>query len=110
MKVFLAGGTGVVGRPALAALVADGHDVTAVARGDAKAALVEGLGGTPVAVDLFDPHAVEVAVAGHEAVVNLATHIPPLGRMARKRAWAVNTRLRTEASRALVDAALAPNH
>ena len=32
MKTFLAGGTGVVGTRALPALVAAGHDVTAVAR------------------------------------------------------------------------------
>ena len=36
-----------------------------------------GLGATPVRADLFDPDAVRRAVAGHEAVCNLATHIPP---------------------------------
>ncbi|HEX7135958.1 MAG TPA: NAD-dependent epimerase/dehydratase family protein [Iamia sp.] len=107
MKVFLAGGTGVVGTRALPALVAAGHEVTAVARGSEKAALVERLGGTPVTVDLFDPGAVAAAVAGHEAVVNLATAIPPLSKASRPKAWAVNHRLRTEASRHLVDAALA---
>ncbi len=40
MKIFLTGGTGVVGTRALPALVAAGHQVTAVARGDAKAELV----------------------------------------------------------------------
>ena len=40
MKIFLAGGTGVIGTRALPALVAAGHDVTAVARSDAKADLV----------------------------------------------------------------------
>ena len=54
MKIFLAGGTGVVGTRALPALVAAGHDVTAVARTDAKADLVRSLGGEPVTVDLFD--------------------------------------------------------
>ena len=44
MKIFLAGGTGVVGTRALPALVAAGHDVTAVARTDAKAELVRSLG------------------------------------------------------------------
>jgi len=55
MKIFLAGGTGVVGTRALPALVAAGHDVSAVARTDAKADLVRSLGGEPVTVDLFDP-------------------------------------------------------
>lgn len=107
MKVFLAGGTGVVGRPALAALVADGHDVTAVARGPEKAAQVEGAGATPVTVDLFDRPALEAAVAGHEVVINLATAIPPFARASSKKAWALNDRIRSEASRNLVDGALA---
>lgn len=107
MKVFLAGGTGVVGTRALPALVAAGHEVTAVARGDAKAALVERLGGTPVTADLFDPAAVAAAVVGHEVVVNLATAIPPLSKASLPRAWATNDRIRTEASAHLVAAALA---
>jgi len=107
MKVFLAGGTGVVGTRALPALVADGHEVTAVARGPEKAALVARLGGAPVTVDLFDPAELATVVAGHEVVVNLATAIPAFGRMNRRRAWAVNDRIRSEASRNLVDAALA---
>ena len=44
MKIFLAGGTGVVGTRALPALVAAGHDVNAVARTDAKAELVRDRG------------------------------------------------------------------
>ncbi len=106
MKIFLAGGTGVVGTRALPALVAAGHDVTAVARTDAKADLVRSLGGEPVTVDLFDAGAVAGAVVGHEVVVNLATSIPPLTRAARGSAWTTNERLRSEASNHLVDAAL----
>ncbi len=107
MKVFLAGGTGVVGTRALPALVGAGHDVTAVARTEEKAALVRSLGGDPVTVDLFDADAVRTAVVGHEAVVNLATSIPPMTKAARGSAWTTNERLRSEASNHLVDAALA---
>ena len=107
MKIFLAGGTGVVGTRALPALVAAGHDVTAVARTDAKAELVRSLRGEPVTVDLFDADAVAAAVVGHEVVVNLATSIPPLTKAARGAAWATNERLRSEASNHLVDGALA---
>ena len=46
MKIFLAGGTGVVGTRALPALVAAGHDVTARGpRPTEKADLVRSLGG-----------------------------------------------------------------
>jgi nucleoside-diphosphate-sugar epimerase len=107
MKVFLAGGTGVVGSRALPALVAAGHEVTAVGRGAEKAGLVTRLGGSPVTVDLFDAASVAAAVVGHEVVVNLATNIPPFARSARKKAWATNDRIRKEASRNLVDAAIA---
>ena len=107
MKIFLAGGTGVVGTRALPALVAAGHEVTAVARTEPKAELVRSLGGVPITVDLFDAAAVAAAVVGHEVVVNLATNIPALTKAARGSAWTTNERLRTEASNHLVDGALA---
>jgi nucleoside-diphosphate-sugar epimerase len=107
MKVFVTGGTGVVGTRAIPALVAAGHEVTAVARGPEKAATVRSMGGAPVALDLFDPIAVKAAVEGHEAVVHLATNIPPMSKAARTSAWATNERLRRETSAHLVAAALA---
>ena len=107
MKVFVAGATGVLGRRTVSLLVAQGHEVSALARSDARAALLGDLGARPVRADLFDPASTRSAVAGHEAVCNLATHIPPSLRMAVPGAWAENDRIRTEASRNLVDAALA---
>ncbi|HJR26137.1 MAG TPA: NAD-dependent epimerase/dehydratase family protein, partial [Acidimicrobiales bacterium] len=107
MKVFVTGGTGVVGTRAIPALVAAGHEVTAVARSADKAALVRELGGRPVEADLFDADAVKDAVAGHDAIANLATSIPPLSRASRPKAWEANERIRRVASRLLVDAALA---
>ena len=107
MRTFVAGATGVVGWRAVARLVEAGHAVSAVARGDAKAELVRSLGATPVTVDLFDPSAVAAAVAGHEAVVNLATSIPPIRKAMRASAWVTNNRIRTEASTNLARGALA---
>ena len=107
MKVFVTGGTGVVGTRAIPALVADGHEVTALARSTEKAASVRALGATPVEVDLFDADAVKAAVVGHDAVANLATSIPPLWKAAGKNAWDLNDRIRREGSAILVDAALA---
>lgn len=107
MKVFVTGGTGVVGTRAVPALVAAGHEVTAVARTPEKAELVRSTGATPVTVDLFDAAAVKAAVEGHETVAHLATNIPPMTKAARMKSWVTNERLRTEASHHLVDAALA---
>lgn len=107
MRIFVAGATGVVGRRAVDRLIEAGHDVTGVARSPAKAAQLHRQGATPVTVDLFDAAAVKEAVAGHDVVINLATHIPPMSQAALPRAWAENDRIRTEVSRNLVDAALA---
>lgn len=107
MRVFLTGGTGVVGTRAVPALVAAGHEVTAVVRSETKADLIRTFGASPVSLDLFDAEEVAGAVVGHDAVANLATSIPPVSRAARSSAWAMNDRLRREASQHLVDAALA---
>jgi nucleoside-diphosphate-sugar epimerase len=107
MRVFVAGATGVAGRRAVIRLVAAGHEVTGVSRSAEKDALLESSGARPVRVDLFDRSALESVVAGHDAVVNLATKIPPLAQMGRMSAWKENERIRREASTNLVDAAIA---
>lgn len=107
MHIFIAGATGVLGRRVVPLLVADGHAVTAVARTPQKAAELREQGASPATVDLFDRAAVTAAVAGHDAVVNLATAIPPTMRMLRPSAWRMTARLRSEAARNLVDAAIA---
>jgi nucleoside-diphosphate-sugar epimerase len=108
MKVFVTGATGVVGRRAVPLLVQAGHEVTAVARTPEKAAALERAGARPVQVDLFDADGVRRAVAGHQAVLNLATHIPrSTTAMMLPWSWRENDRIRREASAILVDAALA---
>ena len=106
MKVFVTGGTGAIGRPAVMALVAAGFGVTALARSPRKAEEVTGLGAVAVEVSIFDRAGLGEAMAGHDAVVNLATAIPPMSRFMRTGAWAENDRIRTEGSAAVVDAAL----
>lgn len=107
MKVFVSGGTGVAGSGVVPALVAAGHDVTAATRSDTKADLARAWGAEPVAVDLFDRAATMAAVVGHDAICNLATHIPPASRTAWPGAWRQNDRIRRLVSANLVDAALA---
>jgi nucleoside-diphosphate-sugar epimerase len=107
MKVFVTGATGVAGSGVVPALVAAGHDVTAVSRGEAKGELVRSWGADTVALDLFDPAATMSAVEGHQAVCNLATHIPSLTKAGLPGAWKENDRIRRVVSTHLVDAALA---
>ena len=106
-KVFVAGATGVLGWRTVEQLVAAGHEVTAVVRSAEKAELVRAKGATPVQVSLFDRERLTAAVAGHDVVVNVATHIPPMSEAALPGAWSENDRIRTEGSANLVDAALA---
>jgi nucleoside-diphosphate-sugar epimerase len=106
MKVLVAGATGVLGRPTVRALVEAGHEVRGTARGPQKAEILRSLGAEPVEVDLFDPDALSTAMAGRDAVLHFATKIPPVMRMRWKGAWRENDRLRTLASKHLVDAAL----
>src|SRR5690349_17585702 len=107
MRLFVTGATGVLGRPTVRALVAAGHDVRAVARDDAKAGQLREAGAEPVVVDVFDHDAIDGAVAGVDAVLHLATNVPPLRSMAMRGAWRTHNRLRTEANRNLLDAARA---
>ena len=107
MRVFISGATGVVGRRAVPLLLAQGHAVTAVARNAAARERLEQAGATCAAVDLFDVGALKRAIAGHDAVVNLATHMPSATwKMAFRSAWRQNDRLRSEGTANIVQAAL----
>ncbi len=107
MRVLVIGSTGMLGRPAVRRLLADGHQVTGLARNEQRAAVVAAQGITPVVADLFDPDSLARALPGHEAVLNLATRIPPLGKALLGLGWAANDHVRREGSAALVTAALA---
>jgi nucleoside-diphosphate-sugar epimerase len=107
VKVFVAGATGVLGRSAVARFIEAGHEVTGIARGETKATILRDLGATPALIDLFDPKAVVDGASGHDVVCNFATRIPASSRMVLRSSWRENDRLLTEASRILVDAALA---
>ena len=72
MKLLLTGATGRVGRHLLPRLVAQGHDVRAVARGEAGATQIKATGAEPVLADLLEPEGYRGALAGRDAVVHLA--------------------------------------
>jgi nucleoside-diphosphate-sugar epimerase len=107
MRVFVAGGTGTLGRPTVQLLVAAGHEVRALVRTDERAARVRTLGAEPVVGDLFDVRAMTVAVDGCDAILHLATRIPPLAKMRKLSAWRDNDQLRSHGASVLVNAGLA---
>ncbi|HEY7048483.1 MAG TPA: NAD(P)-dependent oxidoreductase [Jatrophihabitantaceae bacterium] len=63
MRVFVAGGTGVLGQRLVPQLVARGHEVTATTTNSAKLGLVEQLGAAGVVMDGLDAASVGEAVA-----------------------------------------------
>lgn len=107
LKVFVAGGSGVLGRASLPAILAAGHRVRSTARGDAKAELVRSLGAEPVDCDLYDLNSLRKAVSECDVVVRLTTKIGSMMSIRDAKAWAETNRLRTEGARILVDAAIA---
>src|SRR5947209_13336979 len=108
MRVFVVGATGVLGRALVPLLLARGHAVRALARSPERARPLAEAGTDVVPGDLLEP---ELAtrlpglLAGCQAVIHAATAIPRDA--AAPGAWDATTRLRTEGTRRLLDAALA---
>jgi len=107
MRVFVAGGTGVLGRASIRALVEAGHRVRSSARGREKADLIRKLGVEPADVDLFDQAALRRVIAGSDAALRLTTKFGPMLKLRDPRSWTETMRLRTAGARVLVDAAMA---
>ena len=105
-KVFVAGGTGVLGRAAVPALVAAGHSVRATARGKEKADLVRSFGAEPIECELYNRASMRQAIAGSDVLIRLTTKIGSVAQMRDPNTWAETNRLRTEGARVLVDAAI----
>jgi nucleoside-diphosphate-sugar epimerase len=107
MRILITGATGVIGRRVMPMLVKAGHHVTAVVRSPAARAALKHSGAAVIPLDLFDMMQVQRAVGEHEAVINLATHIPSsTWKMMLPWSWHENDRIRREASSNLVNAAI----
>ena len=107
MNVFVTGATGVLGRPVARLLLDCGHKVRALARNAGNASRLRESGVEPFEASLFDPSSLRAAVKGYDAILHLATRIPPPEEAARREAWRENDRIRTVGTRNLVDAAMA---
>src|SRR5690349_1146168 len=89
-SVLVTGAYGLVGRPLVDQLVADGFKVTATSHRTVKPVLPVGV--DVRAVDLCEPGQVSALVAdvAPSAIVHLAAYLPPLCYAHRARARAVN--------------------
>jgi nucleoside-diphosphate-sugar epimerase len=108
MRVFLAGGTGAIGRLLVPRLLAAGHQVTATTRSTDRAARLRASGADAVVVDAFDSAALRAAVtdAGPDVVVHQLTALAEPAADYASRLVDTN-RLRGEVTAVLVDAARA---
>lgn len=97
VKVVISGGTGVIGRAAVAAMLEAGHQVDVLARSVENHEVIAGLGARPVVADLFEISSLTQAYAGADAVINLATEVPVGYAAAWPSAWKHNDLLRTVA-------------
>ncbi|HET7278767.1 MAG TPA: NAD(P)-dependent oxidoreductase [Dermatophilaceae bacterium] len=112
MRVFVAGGSGVIGRRLVSQLVAHGHQVTGTTTSAGKLGLLEQLGAEGVVMDGLDAVSVgeAVAAARPDAIVNQMTalsvaHAGKPNLRKADRFFAATNRLRSEGTDHLLAAA-----
>lgn len=106
MRVFVAGGSGTIGVPLVRALVAAGHQVTALTRSADKQQMLRSVGATPAVADALNAAALRTVVqaARPTHVIHQLTALPKDG-VRRASDLAPTNRLRIEGTRNLLDAA-----
>ncbi|PZF66068.1 3-beta hydroxysteroid dehydrogenase [Curtobacterium sp. MCBD17_013] len=72
MHVFVTGGTGTIGTPVVAELLANGHTVLALARSEASAATLEQAGATAIRGSIADLDVLRTAAGQVDGVISLA--------------------------------------
>ncbi|HME87739.1 MAG TPA: NAD(P)-dependent oxidoreductase [Chthoniobacterales bacterium] len=110
MKIFVAGGTGAIGRPLIAELLAQGHALVALTRSSEKAQALAEQGIEPAVADVFNPDAVKAVVrrAQPEVVIEQLTALPKTyTRQSMNAAATLNTRIRFEGGANVLAAAQA---
>ena len=107
MRVFVAGASGAIGRPLLPQLIAAGHEVTGTTRTEQGAEAIRAAGARAAVCDALDAGALYAAVteAAPEVVVHQLTALPHRFDPRDKEIYAPTNRLRSEATRTLLDAA-----
>ncbi|MEV5611201.1 NAD(P)-dependent oxidoreductase [Streptomyces sp. NPDC052225] len=108
MRVFVAGGSGAIGRRLVPLLVARGHEVTATTTNAAKLGLLRELGAQGVVMDGLDASSVgqSVAEASPDVIVHQMTSIAGKADIKHMDRWfATTNRLRVEGTDHLLAAA-----
>src|SRR5829696_986223 len=108
MRVFVAGASGVIGRPLVRQLVDAGHEVTGTTRREEKADAIHAAGGTAIVCDALDAAATDAAVraAQPEVVINQLTQLPQKYEPRKASFYEGTDRVRVEGGRNLLSAAV----
>ncbi len=108
MRIFVAGASGAIGVPLVKALVAEGHEVTALTRTAGKAGMLLGLGARPAVADALDADALRrvVVEAQPTHVIHQLTVLPKAG-VRTARDLEPTNRLRVDGTRNLIAASIA---
>lgn len=110
MKFFVAGGTGVIGRPLVAELLAKGHTIVALTRSPEQTPALVEKGIEPAIADVFDPDAMKAVLSRvqPEVVIEQLTALPrSYTREAMSAAAPLNNRIRLEGGANVLAAAKA---
>lgn len=108
MRVFVAGATGVIGRPLIRQLINAGHEVAGLTRSEERAVALREAGVEPFIGDVFDLEALLGIVerAAPEVVIHQLTALPKrIDPRKIKSQLAATNRVRIEGTRNLVEAA-----
>lgn len=96
--VFVTGGSGFIGGALIRRLIADGHQVNALARSEASASKLTDLGATPKRGDITDPESLATAAEGAELAFHAAAWLDRNG------TWADYAKSNVDGTRNVIDA------
>ena len=108
MRIFIIGATGVLGRALLPRLQQAHHEIHTLVRSPQQAQALQATGVVATVGEVLQAETQQrlpALVEGSDTVIHIATAIP-INNLSDPGAWETNTRLRTEGTRALLDAAL----
>ena len=105
MKIFIAGGSGAIGRFLVPELVGEGHEVVALTRSRQRSAALEGMGAVAVVGDVYDQDALTRAIS--ESGAELVMHQLTAFGTTDGDPYAETIRIRIDGTRNLVGAARA---
>jgi nucleoside-diphosphate-sugar epimerase len=108
MKIAIIGATGVLGRAVIPRLLHKSHEILAVSPHPEKAGTLYGNSLKAAFGDMLAPdESLSKLLHDYDAVLNLATAIPPQAEMSKEGAWDRNNALRKEGTPRLLKAVLA---